>query len=96
MQGEVLDYPSVEAAMQTQEVVLCALEHKRFFGPTRNLSEGTRNILRAMETHGVRRLACETALGIGDSAARMGLSYTFFVIPFNDNTYLSAAPGACW
>jgi nucleoside-diphosphate-sugar epimerase len=82
MRGDVLDYPSVEAAMQTQEVVLCALGHKRFFRPTRILSDGTRNILRAMETHGVRRLVCETALGIGDSAGRMGLSYTFFVIPF--------------
>jgi putative NADH-flavin reductase len=82
LRGDVLDYPSVEAAMQTQEVVLCALGHKRFVGPTRILSEGTRNILRAMETHGVRRLVCETALGIGDSAWRMGLSYTFFVIPF--------------
>jgi putative NADH-flavin reductase len=81
-QGDVLDYPSVEAAMQTQEGVLCALGHKRFFQPTRILSEGTRNILRAMETHGVRRLVCETALGIGDSAWRMGLSYTFLVLPF--------------
>ena len=35
-----------------------------------------------METHAVRRLVCETALGIGDSAGRMGLWYTFFVIPF--------------
>ena len=82
MRGDVLDYPSVEAAMQAQEVVLCALGHKRFFQPTRILSEGTRNILRAMETHGVRRLVCETTLGIGDSAWRMGLSYTFFIIPF--------------
>jgi putative NADH-flavin reductase len=82
MRGDVLDYPSVEAAMQSQEVVLCALGHKQFFRPTRILSEGTRNILRAMETHGVRRLVCETALGIGDSAGRMGLWYTFFVVPF--------------
>jgi hypothetical protein len=34
-----------------------------------------------METHGVRRLVCETSLGIGDSAGRMGLYYTLFVIP---------------
>jgi putative NADH-flavin reductase len=82
LRGDVLDYPSVEAAMQSQEVVLCALGHKQFFRPTRILSEGTRNILRAMDTHGVRRLVCETALGIGDSAGRMGLWYTFFVLPF--------------
>jgi hypothetical protein len=34
-----------------------------------------------MEAHGVARFVCETSLGIGDSAGRMGLSYTFFVIP---------------
>jgi len=81
VQGDVLDASSLEAAMQGQEAVLCALGHHRYFYPTRILSEGTRNILRAMETHRVRRLVCETSLGIGDSAGRMGLYYTLFVIP---------------
>jgi putative NADH-flavin reductase len=79
--GDVLEYPSVEAAMHGQDAVLSALGHKRFFYPTRILSEGTRNVLRAMETQGVQRFVCETALGLGDSAGRMGLYYTFFVIP---------------
>jgi putative NADH-flavin reductase len=81
IQGDVLDYGSVEAAMRGQEAVLSALGHKRFFYPTRILSKGTRNILRAMEAHGVPRLVCETSLGIGDSVGRMGLFYTFLVIP---------------
>ena len=81
IQGDVLDYASVEAAMRGQDAVLSALGHKRFFYPTRILSEGTRNILRAMETHGVARFVCETSLGIGDSAGRMGLYFTLFVIP---------------
>jgi uncharacterized protein YbjT (DUF2867 family) len=81
IQGDVLDEGSVEAAMRGQDAVLCALGHKRFFSPTRILSEGTRNILRAMEIHGVARLVCETSLGIGDSAGRMGLYYTLFAIP---------------
>jgi uncharacterized protein YbjT (DUF2867 family) len=34
-----------------------------------------------MEVHGVPRLICETALGIGDSAGQMGLYYTFLVLP---------------
>jgi len=67
--------------MRGQEAVLSALGHKRFFYPTRILSAGTLNILRAMETHGVPRLVCETSLGIGDSAWRLGLYYTLFVIP---------------
>lgn len=81
IQGNVLDAASVQAAMRGQEAVVSALGHKRFFYPTRILSEGTRNILRAMETHRVPRLVCETSLGIGDSVGRMGLFYTFFIIP---------------
>ena len=79
--GDVLDLASVETAMRGQDAVLSALGHKRFFYPTRILSQGTRNILRAMESHGVRRLVCVTSLGIGDSAGRLGLLYTLFVIP---------------
>jgi nucleoside-diphosphate-sugar epimerase len=77
----VLDEDSVRAAMYGQDAVLCALGHKRFFYPTRILSEGTRNILRAMRAQGVARLVCETSLGIGDSVGRMGLYYSLFVIP---------------
>jgi uncharacterized protein YbjT (DUF2867 family) len=81
VQGDVLDTASVEKAMRGQDAVLSALGHKRYFYPTRILSEGTRNVLRAMETHGVRRFVCETSLGIGDSAGRLGLYYTLFVVP---------------
>ncbi len=81
VRGDVLHGRSVEEAMRGQEAVLCALGHRRYFYPTRILSEGTRHILRTMETHGVARLVCETSLGIGDSAGRMGLYYTFLVIP---------------
>ena len=80
-QGDVLDQNSVETAMHGQDAVVSALGHKRFFYPTRILSEGTRNILRAMEIQGVPRFVCETSMGIGDSAGRMGLYYTLFVIP---------------
>mgnify|MGYP001352511271 CR=1 FL=1 len=81
VQGDVLDPASVEAAMRGQDAVLSALGHKRYFAPTRILSDGTRHVLQAMATHGVRRLVCETTLGLGDSAGRMGLYYTLFVIP---------------
>jgi putative NADH-flavin reductase len=81
VQGDVLDYGSVEAAVRGQEAVISALGHNRFFRPTRILSEGTGNLLRAMQIHGVPRFVCETSLGIGNSAGRMGLYYTLFVIP---------------
>ncbi len=81
VEGDVMDYDSVAAAAANQDAVLSALGHKRYFYPTRILSEGTRNIIKAMENHGVRRLICETSLGIGSSSGRMGIYYTFFVIP---------------
>jgi putative NADH-flavin reductase len=79
--GDVLDYGSVESAVRGQGAVLSALGHKRWFYPNRILSTGTRNLVRAMEEYGVRRLVCETALGVGDSRGRAGLYYTLFVAP---------------
>jgi uncharacterized protein YbjT (DUF2867 family) len=81
MQGNVLDETSIDAAVRGQDAVLSALGHKRYLGPTRILSRGTANLLGAMKRHGVQRFVCETSLGIGNSAGRMGLYYTFFVIP---------------
>jgi putative NADH-flavin reductase len=81
VRGDVLDPGSLEAAVRGQEAVLSALGHKRYFSPNRILSEGTRNVLRAMEAHGVSRFVCETSLGIGDSAGRLGIYYTFFTTP---------------
>jgi uncharacterized protein YbjT (DUF2867 family) len=104
-QGNVLDAGSVDAAMRGQEAVLSALGHRRYFYPTRIQSDGTKNVLRAMETHGVRRFVCMSSLGIGDSVGRLGLIYTFFVIPvilpfyFWDKTRQEkaiAASGADW
>jgi len=81
VRGDVLDYASVESAMRGQEAVVCALGHSRYYTQPRTLSDGTRNILRAMEAHGLRRFVCETSLGIGDSAWRLGIYYTLFTIP---------------
>lgn len=80
--GDILDGGSVDRAVVGQDVVLCALGHKRWFYPNRILSKGTENIVRAMKTHGVRRLVCETSLGVGNSFGRLGLYYTLFTIPF--------------
>lgn len=81
VKGNVLDYASVESAMRGQNAVVCALGHKRWFYPNKILSDGTHNILRAMKTCDLPRLVCESSLGIGNSAGRLGLLYTFFVIP---------------
>ena len=79
--GDVRQPASLDRAMPGQDAVLSALGHKRWLGPTRILSQGTANLIAAMERHAVRRLICETALGIGDSWWQMGLYYTLFVRP---------------
>jgi putative NADH-flavin reductase len=81
VRGNVLDGDSIAEAMRGQDAVLSALGHKRYFPPNRILSEGTRNVLRAMEAQGVRRFVCESSLGIGDGAGRLGVYYTLFTIP---------------
>ncbi|NNF04558.1 MAG: SDR family oxidoreductase [Rhodothermales bacterium] len=79
--GDVLDARFVRTTLDGQDAVLCALGHGRFLGPSRILSDGTGHILDAMHRARVPRLVCETSLGIGDSMFRMGLYYTFLVIP---------------
>lgn len=80
-QGNVLNEKSVSAAVQGKDAVLSALGHKQWFIKTSILSEGTRNIIAAMQKHGVKRFVCETTLGIGDTKGKLGLYYTLFVIP---------------
>jgi putative NADH-flavin reductase len=81
IKGNIMSYESFESAFQGQDAVLSALGHKRFFIKTNILSEGTKNIIKAMEKHGVKRLICITSLGINDSRFKLGLYYTLFTIP---------------
>jgi uncharacterized protein YbjT (DUF2867 family) len=81
VQGNVLDYASVENAMRGQNSAVCALGHKRWFYPNRILSHGTNNVLGAMKACNVPRLVCESSLGLGSSVGRLGLLYTFFIVP---------------
>lgn len=82
IEGDVLEVDSLKNAILGQDAVLCALGHKRWFYPTKILSEGTRNIIASMKEFGVKRLICETSLGLGETVGKMGIYYTFFVIPF--------------
>ena len=51
------------------------------FRRTTTLSDGTRNLVQAMEKLGVKRFVCESSLGIGDSKGQLGFLYNFVVIP---------------
>ena len=82
LQGNVLNPESLYSAVTGQDAVLCALGHKRWFYPNNILSQGTKNIIEAVEKNNVRRFICVTALGIGNSFGTLGLYYTLFTIPF--------------
>jgi putative NADH-flavin reductase len=50
-------------------------------GRTTLREDGTRNIVRAMEKAGVRRLICQSSMGIGDSRANLGLLTKYLIVP---------------
>ena len=45
------------------------------------LSDGTKNIVRAMEKLAVKRFVCESSLGIGNSKGQLGFLYNYVLIP---------------
>jgi len=83
VQGDVLDFTSVESAVRGQDAVVSALGTPNPRKPSTLLSEGTKNLVEAMERQGVRRLVCVTILGTGESGKRHGsLFYRHFVLGF--------------
>ena len=84
VEGDVMDLASVVRAMQGQEAVLAALGAPALKSGTVR-SDGTRNIVRAMENTGVRRFVCQTSLGYGDSRQVLNMApfhFRYFVVPF--------------
>lgn len=79
-QGDVLDFASVERAMQSQEAVLSALGSRSLKKNTAR-TEGMRNIIRAMTNVGVRRLICISSIGIGDSWDMLPFLYKYILCP---------------
>jgi putative NADH-flavin reductase len=45
------------------------------------ISEGTRNIVGAMERAGIKRFVCESSLGVGDSKWKVGVLHNLVAIP---------------
>ena len=76
-QGDAMDPASVETAVRGHEAVLCSLGA----GLKRNLirSEGTRNIINAMEKAGVRRFICQSTLGAGDSRGNLNFWWKYIM-----------------
>lgn len=65
VQGDVLDPEDVEQAVVGTRAVLSAIGHTKT-SPKDVLSEGIKNIVAAMNEHGVRRLVSLTGAGVRD------------------------------
>ena len=75
-QGDVMDAPAVEQAVQGQEAVLCSIGNGRH-GEIR--SEGTRQIVQAMEKASVKRLICQSTLGVGNSRGNLDFFWKYLM-----------------
>jgi putative NADH-flavin reductase len=65
--GDVFDAASVAEAVEGQDAVVCALGAGQELKKTTVRTDGTVNIISAMQAHDVKRLAVVTAMGIGES-----------------------------
>lgn len=81
IEGDVLNERSLAPAVAGQNAVLCWLTPKSPRQPNTYLWEGTANLIRTMEKHGVRRLICISACGAGDSRGHCGFFYDKIVQP---------------
>jgi len=81
--GDVMNRADVERAVKGQDAVIVTLGiaenpfRVRILGPASTpadvRSKGTKNVISAMQQHGVRRLVVQTSYGVGETRGRLGL-----------------------
>lgn len=80
LQGDISDTTALTAALKGQDAVLSALGVNDR-NPNTILSEGVRNLLRAMKRQKVKRLIFVSSLGVGDSKGQLGPMYNWVLLP---------------
>jgi putative NADH-flavin reductase len=80
-QGDVMDASAVEQAIRGQDAVVCVLGAGKQLKSTIR-SEGTRQIIQAMEKVGMRRLICLSTLGTGDSWGNLDFYWKYVMFGF--------------
>ncbi|MGB3135453.1 MAG: SDR family oxidoreductase, partial [Nodosilinea sp.] len=80
IEGDVADQAIVEKAVEGQDAVLSALGSSSL---KRNpaLTEGIKNIVKAMKQHHVKRLVYQSSLGVGDSRKQVSFLVRYIIIP---------------
>jgi putative NADH-flavin reductase len=86
--GDVMNLADVERAVAGQDAVIVTLGIRenplrvRLFGPAHTplevRSAGTRNVIEAMQKHGVRKLVVHTSYGVGETRERLGFADKLF------------------
>ncbi|VFB00135.1 NAD(P)-dependent oxidoreductase [Nocardia cyriacigeorgica] len=74
LEGDVLDPAAVDGAVAGQEAVLICLGNGRK-GVVR--AEGTRTVIEAMRRNGVKRLICQSTLGVGGSRDNLNFLWKY-------------------
>jgi len=80
-QGDVMDSEAVESAISGQDAVICVLGSGKQLTSTIR-SDGTQQIIQAMEKVGVRRLICQSTLGAGDSWGNLDFYWKYIMFGF--------------
>jgi len=81
IQGDVMDSEAVELAISGQDAVVCVLgSGKKLTGTIR--SDGTQQIIQAMQKVEVRRLICQSTLGAGDSWGNLDFYWKYLMFGF--------------
>jgi putative NADH-flavin reductase len=81
VRGDILDRSCVEETMKSQEAVCIVIGIPPTRKPVHVFSEGTRNVVDAMNKCGSNRLVCVTGIGAGDSRGHGGFLYNRIVQP---------------
>lgn len=82
IKGDVFDLNGLEKALLNHDAVISTFGTNLIRRPTTILSQGTRNIVKAMEASNVSRFVCITGIGAGNSKGHGGFLYDKILEPF--------------
>lgn len=74
--GDVMNPESVNTIMPGHDVVIVVLGAGRKGGVR---AVGTRNVINAMKAHGLKRLICQSSLGVGDSRVNLNFFWKYIM-----------------
>ena len=78
VQGDVMDEAAVATAMQGQEAVVCLLGAGQQL-TSKIRSQGTQQIIQAMQQAGIQRFICQSTLGAGNSWGSLNFYWKYIM-----------------